>query len=207
VIKAAASRWTFEGGICDTAWEALVVLHHKEDDQMELDPVLQDLQLDMCFVLLSHSFSRDLNQLDKDSLPCSVKWFNAPTISRPLLLEIRMFRGPKLLKTHCRLNRSAMLVERKIILLTDILIHARTLISHMHRHLPLLMEPTPYMLLPGRTMPEGESTMLPWRKHRKLQMLSLVCFSSTPLLQLCYFILEHHILSYLLHMFRSIIYP
>jgi hypothetical protein len=100
-----------------------------------------------------------------------------------------------------------MLVERKVILLTDVLISARALISQLHLHLPLLMELTSYLLLPGRTVPEGESTMLLWRKPRNLQMLSLVCFSSMPLLQLCYLILEHHILSYMLHMLRSIIYP
>jgi hypothetical protein len=35
-----------------------------------------------------------------------------------------MFRGLKLLKTQCRLNGSAMLVERKVILPIDAPIHA-----------------------------------------------------------------------------------
>jgi hypothetical protein len=35
VIEATALRWTFEGGICNAAREALVVLCHEEDDQME----------------------------------------------------------------------------------------------------------------------------------------------------------------------------
>jgi hypothetical protein len=35
VIEAAAPRWTFEGGIRDAAHQALVVLHHEEDDQMD----------------------------------------------------------------------------------------------------------------------------------------------------------------------------
>jgi hypothetical protein len=35
VIDAASPRWTFEGGICDAAREALVILHHEEDEQME----------------------------------------------------------------------------------------------------------------------------------------------------------------------------
>jgi hypothetical protein len=35
VIKAATPSWTFEGGICDAAWEALAILHHEEDNQME----------------------------------------------------------------------------------------------------------------------------------------------------------------------------
>jgi hypothetical protein len=67
--------------------------------------------------------------------------------------------------------------------------------------------PAPTSGLPSRTMLMGESTMLLWRKPRKLRMLSLICFSSMTLLQLCYLILGHHILSYLLHMFRSIICP
>jgi hypothetical protein len=35
VIEDAALRWTFEGGIRDAAHQALAVLHHEEDDQME----------------------------------------------------------------------------------------------------------------------------------------------------------------------------
>jgi hypothetical protein len=35
VIEPAAPRWTFERGIWDAAQEALVMLHHEEDDQME----------------------------------------------------------------------------------------------------------------------------------------------------------------------------
>jgi hypothetical protein len=42
--------------------------------------------------------------------------------------------------------------------------------------------------------------MWPWKKCKKLLMLSFVCFSSMTLLQLCCLILEHRILSYLLHM-------
>jgi hypothetical protein len=42
---------------------------------------------------------------------------------------------------------------------------------------------------------------------RKLQTWSLVCFSSMTLWQLCCLILEHRILSYPLHMLRSIICP
>jgi hypothetical protein len=55
-------------------------------------PVLLHLQLDLCSVLLSHNFSRDRSHLDKDSLPRSVKIFSAPTITRPLLLGVRIFR-------------------------------------------------------------------------------------------------------------------
>jgi hypothetical protein len=38
-------------------------------------------------------------------------------------------------------------------------------------------------------------------------MKCLVRSLSTPLLQLCYLVLEHHILSYLLHILKSITYP
>jgi hypothetical protein len=35
VIEAAAPRWTFEGGIHDAARDAMAVLRHEEDDQMQ----------------------------------------------------------------------------------------------------------------------------------------------------------------------------
>jgi hypothetical protein len=47
-----------------------------------------------------------------------------PIMSRPLLLEIRVFRGPKLLWTCCRLNGGVLLVERSVILLIDVQTHA-----------------------------------------------------------------------------------
>jgi hypothetical protein len=47
-----------------------------------------------------------------------------------------MFRGPKLLKAHRKLNESAMPMERKVILLTDAPIRARVLISRVHLQLP-----------------------------------------------------------------------
>jgi hypothetical protein len=94
-------------------------------------------------------------------------------------------------------------VKRKIILLTDAPTHAHALISQLYLHQPLLMELILYPLLLGRTTLEEESTMSLWRK---LQMLSLICFLSMPLLQLYYLIPEHHIISYLLHMLKSIIY-
>jgi hypothetical protein len=33
--QASAPRWTFKGGMRDAAREALVILQHEEDDQME----------------------------------------------------------------------------------------------------------------------------------------------------------------------------
>jgi hypothetical protein len=169
--------------------------------------VLIHLQLDLCSILLSRSFSRSCRQLDKDSLPCSIKCFNAPIISRPLLLGIREFRGLKLLRTHYTVNGSAMLVGKEVTLPTNAPIRAPAFLKQLYLPLHLPMEPTLFLLLLSRTMLVGESTMLLWRKLRKLRMLSSVCFSSMTLLQLCYFILEHCIHSYLLCMLRSIICP
>jgi hypothetical protein len=73
--------------------------------------------------MLNRSFSRSRMQLDKDFLPRSVKCFGVPTISRPLLLEIRVLRGLKLLRTHYRVNGSAMLVERDVTMPTNAPIH------------------------------------------------------------------------------------
>jgi hypothetical protein len=35
VVEASAPRWTFKGGMRDAAREALAILQHEEDDQME----------------------------------------------------------------------------------------------------------------------------------------------------------------------------
>jgi hypothetical protein len=87
------------------------------------------LQLDLCSVLLSHSFNQGRRPLYKDSLPHSVKGFSAPTISRLLLLGIRVFRGPKLPRTHSKLIIGATTVVKKDITLTDAPIHALVPIS------------------------------------------------------------------------------
>jgi hypothetical protein len=71
-----------------------------------------------------------------------------------------MFRGPKLLKTHHRLNGSAMPVLRKVILPTNASIHALALLRQLHLHLPLPVEPYLFLLLLGKIMLVGESTML-----------------------------------------------
>jgi hypothetical protein len=113
--------------------------------------------------------------LDKGSLPRSIKLFIALTISRLLLLGIRIFRVLRLLRTQCSLNKSAMPVVRRVILPMNAPTHAlvpRQL--HVQLHLPI--EPTLFLLLPSRTMHVGESTMLRWRKPKKLQTLSLVGF-------------------------------
>jgi hypothetical protein len=116
-----------------------------------------------------------------------------------------MFIEPRLLKTYLWLIGSATPVVRRVILPISAPICALTLLSSLRLHLPV--KPTPFLLLPSRTMNVGESTMLLWRKLKNLQTLSLVYFPSTTLLQLCYLILEHRILSYLLHMLGSIIFP
>jgi hypothetical protein len=71
-----------------------------------------------------------------------------------------MFRGPKLLKTQCKLNRSAMLVEKKVIMPIDAPIRVHVLINPLQLYLPLPMEPTLFSLLLGRTMLMGQLTML-----------------------------------------------
>jgi hypothetical protein len=92
-------------------------------------PVLLRLQLDLCSVLLRRSFSQGCRQLDKDSLPHSVKGFSAPTISRLLLLGIRVFRGPKLPKTRSKMIVGGTTVVKKDIMPTDAPIHALVSIS------------------------------------------------------------------------------
>jgi hypothetical protein len=108
-----------------------------------------------------------------------------------------MFRGPKLPKIYRKLIVGASTVVKIDIMPTDAPIHVLVLISllQLQLHLPLPMEPILFWLSPSKTMLVGESTMLLWRKPLTL---SLVCFSSMTLMQLCYLILEHHILSYLL---------
>jgi hypothetical protein len=67
-------------------------------------------------------------KLDKDFLPHSINRFSIPTISRPLLLEIKVLRGLKLLRTHYSVNISAMLVEREITMTTNAPIYAPALL-------------------------------------------------------------------------------
>jgi hypothetical protein len=120
--------------------------------------MLGHLQLDLCSVLLSRSFSQDRGQLSIGFLLHNVKLFSAPTISRLLLVGIRVFRGPRLLKTYLRLIKSAMHVVRRVILPISAPIHAHALLSSLRLHLPV--EPTLFLLLPSKTMHVGESTML-----------------------------------------------
>jgi hypothetical protein len=69
-----------------------------------------------------------------------------------------------------------MLVERRVILPIDTQIRARAIISLLQLHMPQPMEPTQFLLLLGRTMLVGESTMLPWRKPKKLPSVVLGIF-------------------------------
>jgi hypothetical protein len=91
--------------------------------------VLLRPQLDLCSILLSHSFSQGRRQLDKDSLPHIVKSFSAPTTSRHLLLGIRVFREPKLSKTHNKLTVGAITVVNRDIMPIDAPIYALMSIS------------------------------------------------------------------------------
>jgi hypothetical protein len=84
------------------------------------------------------------------------------------LPEIRVLRGPKLPRIQHMLNGSAMPLERKVILLTHAPIRALVFFSHLDLYMPLTMVPTLFLLLPIRTMLEGELIMSLWRKPRKL---------------------------------------
>jgi hypothetical protein len=90
---------------------------------------LLHLQRDLCYVLLNHSFSQGRRQLDKYSLPHWVKGFNAPTISRLLLLGIKLFRGPKLPKARSKLVVGATTVVKRDIMPIDAPIHTLVPIS------------------------------------------------------------------------------
>jgi hypothetical protein len=118
-----------------------------------------------------------------------------------------MFRECKQPRTRGRLNGGASPMERRAILLTDAPTRALMLINQLQLHQTRPVVPTMYLFLARRTTLEKELILLLWRKPRKLQTLSMVCFLSTPFLQLCCFILQHRILSYLLHMLKKIICP
>jgi hypothetical protein len=104
-------------------------------------------------------------------------------------------------------ERRCYLVGRKVTLPTNAPNSATALLKQPCPPLQLPVELILFPLLLDRTMFVERSITLQWRKPRKLQTWSLVHFSSTTLLQLCCLILEHRILSYLLHMLRSIIFP
>jgi hypothetical protein len=54
-------------------WSASVSWCVSISQAVDPDRMLDHLQLDLCSALLNRSFSRDLNQLDKGSLPRNVK--------------------------------------------------------------------------------------------------------------------------------------
>jgi hypothetical protein len=132
---------------------------------------------------------------------------SCPAPPRLLLLRIRMFRGLKPLRTHYRGNESASLVERNVTLPTNAPTRAAALLRQLRPPLHLPVRQILFLLLLGRTMFMERSIMSQLRKPRKLWTWSLVHFPSMTFLQLCCLILEHRILSYLLHMLRHVIYP
>jgi hypothetical protein len=91
-----------------------------------------------------------------------------PTISRLLLLGIRVFRRLKLLRTRYRVNRSATLVGREVTLPTNAPICATALLIQLSPPLRLPVKPILFMLLLDRTMLTGRSITSQWRKPRKL---------------------------------------
>jgi hypothetical protein len=76
-----------------------------------------------------------------------------PTTSRLLLLGIRVFREPKLPKTHNKLIVGAITVVNRDITTIDAPIRALMSISSLQLHLPLPVEPTMFLLLPSRLRP------------------------------------------------------
>jgi hypothetical protein len=97
-------------------------------------------------------------------------WFlSAPTILRLLQLGIRAYKGPRLSKAHYKQIEGATTVETRDIMPTIAPIRVPMPIRLLLLHLPPLVEPTLFQLLPRRTMLMKESTMLLWNKHKKLQ--------------------------------------
>jgi hypothetical protein len=99
--------------------------------------MLLRLQLDMCSVLLSRNFSQGRRQLDKDSLPRNIKGFITLIISKLLLLEVRVFRGPKLPKTHSKLIIGATTMVKRDITPTN------APNSRTHANQPAIATPAP----------------------------------------------------------------
>jgi hypothetical protein len=93
-----------------------------------------------------------------------------------------MFRRLKLLRTHYRVNGGASLVRRKVTLPTNAPASTTTLLRQSCPPLCLPVGLILFMLLLGRTMFMERSITSQWSKPRKLQMWSLVHFSSTTLL-------------------------
>jgi hypothetical protein len=78
-----------------------------------------------------------------------------------------MLREPKLLWTSCRLKGGVLLVERRVILLTDAPTRAHMSTRQLQLHPFLPVEPTLFLLLPSRTTLMGESIMWLWKEAQE----------------------------------------
>jgi hypothetical protein len=96
---------------------------------------------------------------------------STPIISRLLLLEIRVLRGLKLLRTPYGVNRGATLVGRNVTLPTIAPIHATTLLRL--RGLKLLR--TPYRVNGGATLVERKVTLPTIALIRATALLRQLC--------------------------------
>jgi hypothetical protein len=88
-----------------------------------------------------------------------------------------MFRGLILLRTHCRGNRSVLLVGRKVTLPTSVPICVAALLRQLRSLLHLPVGQILFLLLLARTMFTERSIMSQLRKPRKLRKWSSVRFS------------------------------
>jgi hypothetical protein len=130
---------------------------------------------------------------------------NSPPPPLPTLEQVLVMQAQMLLRTHYRVNRGARLMWRKVTLPTNDPVSATALLRQSCP--PLRLPVGLSMFLLDRSMFIEGTITSQWRRPSKLQAWSLVHFLSMTLLQLCCLILEHRILSYPLHLLRSIICP
>jgi hypothetical protein len=128
-------------------------------------------------------------------------------ICTPICTKILFLQKVGVTRTHYQGNGGVSLAGRKVTLPTSVPIRAIVLLWQLRPLLCLPMGQILFLLLLGRTSFMERLIMSQLRNPRKLRTWSSVHFPSMTSLQLCCLILEHHILSYLLHMLRSIIYP
>jgi hypothetical protein len=103
-------------------------------------------------------------------------------------------------------NGSAMLVGREVTLPTNAPIYAPALLRQLSTPAPT-RGANSVPIAAKQNYVHRKVNLVAVKEAQELQMWSLVYFSSMTLLQLCYLILEHHIISYLQCMLRSIICP
>jgi hypothetical protein len=118
-----------------------------------------------------------------------------------------MFKGSRLLRTQHWLNGSDMFVVKEVTMPTSV--------PNPHTHPPEIAVSTPAPTHGANSVPIaakqnykcGRVNHVTMEEAQEAQDVVIDMFLSMTLLQLCYLILEHHILSYLLHMLGNIICP